>query len=538
MVPLSFAQQRLWFLGQLEGSSSIYNLPAVLRLEGDLDRGALGAALRDVLERHEVLRTVFTSVEGRPYQDILEASAVGEVLTVAPAAPAGSTADSPAVAEAIAEAARYAFDLSQQVPFRAWLFPCGEREHVLVLLVHHIAGDGWSLGPLARDVSTAYAARCAGGAPAWEPLPVQYADYTLWQRELLGDAGDADSALSGQLAYWRSVLEGSPQELVLPFDRTRPAVATHRGGNVDLVVPAELHARIAELARTEGVTVFMVFQAALAVLLSRLGAGEDVPIGTPVAGRTDQALDDLVGFFVNTLVLRTDVSGSPSFGEVLRRVRERALDAFSHQDVPFERLVEELAPVRSMARHPLFQVMLALQNNPDPVLELPGLRASVLPGPLPPAKFDLSLTLQETFEGARPHGVRGQLAYAADLFEHGTVEAIAERFVRVLEAVTARPADPVDRVQVLSAGERERVLVEWNDTARPLAGATLPELLSAQAERTPDAVALVCGDTRLTYAELDTRANRLAHLLTEQGVGPESRVAVFMERSTDMVLAL
>ncbi|MFB7621070.1 AMP-binding protein, partial [Kitasatospora sp. NPDC056181] len=273
--------------------------------------------------------------------------------------------------------------------------------------------------------------------------------------------------------------------------------------------------------------------------LSRLGAGDDLPIGTPVAGRTDQALDDLVGFFVNTLVLRTDVSGSPSFGEVLRRVRERALDAYAHQDVPFERLVEELAPARSMARHPLFQVMLALQNNTDPDLDLPGLNTTVVPGPQPPEKFDLSLTLRETFgDHARPRGISGQLGYATDLFEHGTVEAIAERFVRVLDAVTTRPADPVDRVQVLSAGERERVLVEWNDTARPLAGATLPELLSAQAGRTPDAVALVCGDTRLTYAELDTRANRLAHLLTEQGVGPESRVAVFMERSTDMVLAL
>ncbi|WP_194235912.1 condensation domain-containing protein, partial [Streptomyces sp. CB01881] len=283
----------------------------------------------------------------------------------------------------------------------------------------------------------------------------------------------------------------------------------------------------------------MVLQAALAVLLSRLGAGDDLPIGTPVAGRTDQALDDLVGFFVNTLVLRTDVSGSPSFGEVLRRVRERALDAYAHQDVPFERLVEELAPARSMARHPLFQVMLALQNNTDPDLDLPGLHTTVAPGPQPPEKFDLSLTLQETFDdAARPHGVRGQLGYATDLFEHETAEAIAERFVRVLDAVTTNPSHPVGQVQILSAAERERVFVEWNDTARPLAGATLPELLSAQVERTPDGVALVSGETRITYAELDVRANRLAHLLAEQGVSAESRVAVFMERSAELIVAL
>ena len=532
MIPLSFAQRRLWFLAQLEGPSVTYNSPIVLRMSGHLDSAALAAGLRDVLTRHEVLRTVFPVEAGEPYQRVLEGDEFAdwglEVIDLA-----GRDEDS-VVAELIA----HRFDLSCEIPLRAWLLAISPVEHVFVVVVHHIAGDGWSMGPLARDVSTAYAARVDGKAPEWSPLPVQYADYALWQRELLGGIDDPASVVSKQVEYWRRALAGSPEELGLPFVRPRPAVSSHRGFSADLVVGADLHARLAELARREGVTLFMVMQASVAMLLSRLGAGTDIPIGSAVSGRVDEALDDLVGFFVNTLVIRTDLSGDPEFRQVLARVRETGLGAMANQDVPFERLVEELAPARSLARHPLFQVVLTMENSGDAALELPGVTVEVVGVERPAAKFDLDVMVTEEFAGSDPAGLSGSVTVASDLFDEAQAGALVGQLLRVLEQVADDPGVRLSGVDVLGDDERSKVISEWNATAVAGDVPSVLEAFSAQVVSGPDAVAVVCGDVALTYAEVDARANQLAHHLRSLGVSVGSVVGLAFSRSVDVVVGI
>ncbi|WP_316765148.1 condensation domain-containing protein, partial [Streptomyces herbicida] len=384
-----------------------------------------------------------------------------------------------------------------------------------------------------------------GRAPDWTPLAVQYADYALWQREVLGELDDPDSVISGQLAYWREALDGLPEELSLPADRPRPASGTFRGASVPVQLHPHVHAQLVSIAQRHGATMFMVAQAALAFLLSRLGAGTDIPLGTAVAGRGDEALDDMAGFFVNTLVLRTNVEGNPTFAELLRRVRETDLAVYAHQDVPFERLVEDLSPTRSLTRHPLFQVSLGMQSvqqkagtEPD-AWDWSGLSVRPMMPSLETARFDLSVTLTEhrDAEGA-PSGIGGAIQYAVDLFDEETAEALAGRLVRVLEQVAADPQVRVGQLEVLDHTERDLVVSGWNDTDRLLPLGSLGELFGAQVARRPDAPAVVAGEVEWSYAELDAASNRVARELIALGAGPGRRVGVVMERSAELIAVL
>ncbi|GGO49472.1 non-ribosomal peptide synthetase [Streptomyces lasiicapitis] len=546
-LPLSFAQRRLWFLHRLEGMSRAYNVPWTLRLTGDLDVPALRAAVADLVARHESLRTVFPDHDGEPRQRILSPERARPPLDVTRTTEAE-------LQGALASASAHSFDLAADIPVRTHLFRVGVTEHVLLLLVHHIACDGWSFAPLAEDLMAAYEARRAvdrpepGDRPTPEaerdlragPAPaVQYADYGLWQRELLGDPGDPASPLAHQLAYWRRQLADLPAQLDLPFARPRPAEPTYGGETLSVAWDAELHRRLSALAQESSTSLFMVLQAGLAALLTRLGAGSDIPIGSPIAGRTDQGLDRSVGFFVNTLVIRNDTSGNPAFRDLLDRVRDVSLSAYEHQDVPFEYLVDDLNPPRAIGRHPLFQVSLVVQNAPAPRLDTPGLEITtdlLHPGS---ARFDLLLNIEERFtDDGRPAGLTGFFEYNTDLFDPESVDAVATRLARLLNAAADDPHAPIGRLDVLSAKERRLLFEEWNDTARPIPPVTVPDLFERQVALTPDASAVVCGEVQLSYAELNTRANRLAHRLIAAGTGPEQVVAVALPRTADLIVAL
>ncbi|MGM7643954.1 amino acid adenylation domain-containing protein [Nocardia sp. JW2] len=541
LIPLSPAQRRMWFLNQFDPNSTAETIPFALRLTGPFDAHALYAALSDLVGRHESLRTwypVLTAgetadgdgvAEGVGHQVILPASeAVPEVLV-----------DSLSEDELplwLAEFAAKGFDVAAGVPLRVALAELGPRDHVVAIALHHITADGASITPLLRDLLGAYLARRNRSRPSWAPLPVQYADYTLWHRELLGAEDDPDSLAAAQIAFWRNTLAALPDRLALPTDRPRPPVFSGRGAEYGFQIPAAVHTALADLAQRTGTSEFMVVHAALAVLLSRVAHTDDIAIGTPVAGRGARELDDLIGMFVNTLVLRTQVDQRASFLELLRATKRADLAAFAHADLPFERLVELLDPVRSQAHHPLFQVALFFQNLDLPTLRLPGMEVAPVEFGGTVARFDLQLTVVPGTDPAEP--MAALFTYATDLFDAESIENLAGRFTRLLSAVTAEPSLSVAEIDLLTDDERHQSIVAWNDTTHPVAPELVLDAYRRAVQAHPSATALVYEGVALTYRQFDERVNALARVLIGAGVGPESLVGLAVRRSPELVIGM
>ncbi|MDI9917419.1 non-ribosomal peptide synthetase [Rhodococcus sp. IEGM 1379] len=530
-VPVSLAQQRMWLVNQLDTSSSAYNIPIALRLTGELDTEALRAALTDVVDRHETLRTVYPASAAGPLQVVVPTDqVVAELLPV-------TVPDGASLQEQIADLAGAGFDVNDEVPVRTALFRIDQHENVLVMVVHHIAADGSSMAPLARDVVAAYTARMHGRAPGWVPTAASYADYTLWQRSILGSESDPDSLAAAELMYWRQTLAGMAESTPFPTDRPRPTWRSGRGSSVRFELGASLHRRLGIFARDHDSTMFMTLHAALAVLLSRLSGTSDIAVGTPIAGRGEAALDEMVGMFVNTVVLRTHVEPGYSFEDLLWHVRECDLGAFAHAQSPFEQVLEAVDHVRSTAISPLFQVMMELRNTEPPNLILPGLEVEVVDVDLDVARYDLHVSLAEKFDpgDGAPSGISAAFVFAVDILDPDTAHSFADRFIRILEEVVTAPSTPVADVGLLSPEELLELTAVSGDSSVP--GASLLELLAAGAVNR-SAIAVVCGERRCTYRDLDEQSNRLARLLIGQGVGPESGVAVALGRSVESVSAV
>jgi amino acid adenylation domain-containing protein/non-ribosomal peptide synthase protein (TIGR01720 family) len=522
--PLSFAQQRLWFLNNFEPESPEYNIPQAFRIEGDLDPEVMQRALREIVRRHETLRTTFRSVEGAPEQIL--AQVIDMEVPFLDARKRATDAWAEAMRLAAADA-KEPFDLTLGPLMRARLFRTGERQYLLYYNVHHIAYDGWSQGIFARELAAIYDAFAAGEPSPLPELPVQYLDFALWQREWL-----QGEVLERQLAHWRRQLASVPP-LEMPTDRPRPPVRTHDGAAVPLALGRTLADQLKAFAQRESSTLFIVLTAAFKALLHHWTTQEDIAVGTLIANRRRPEVEGLIGFFANTLVLRTDLSGDPTFGELLRREREVSLDAHAHQDVPFEKLVEELNPPRDLARTPLFQAMLILLNAPGEALELPGLKLQPMAIDSRTSKMELTLYLTET-----PGGLDGFVEYNSDLFDLSTMVRLLDHYRRVLETVVADPAVRLSELSLLSDDERRRALVDWNATAAEPPAMTLHGWIEERVRQTPEAIAVEFEDSRLTYSELDARANRLARHLRGLGVGPDILVGLAMERSIDMVVGV
>ena len=525
-VPLCLAQERLWFLNQLQPDSVAYNISQALKLTGALDLRALRGALDALLARHESLRTTFPAVDGKPVQVVGPAGPFE--LPVVDLSGREEAERGPEAQRLVAEEAWRPFDLSQRPLIRALLIRFGTDEHVLLLAMHHIISDGWSMAVLLGELSALYRAFVCGGQPALRELPIQYADFALWQRgSLLGDV------LERQLSYWKKQLSGSPLVLDLPSDRPRPPVHTFRGAEHRSVWPHELAEALAAVGLRAGATPFMTLFAAFTVLLHRCTGRDDLLVGSPIAGRTMVETEGLIGFFVNTLVLRTDLSGNPSFLELLGRVRETALAAYEHQDIPFDRLVAELQPERSGSHMPLVQVMFGFQQSPDSWLKIPGVAVTPIPVETRGSKLDLSFELLDT-----PSGLAARIEYSTDLFDSDTIARMAEHYRVLLEGIAANPQARVGELPLLAADERRRLESNWSGAASHyLEAPSVGQLFEAWAARTPKAIAAIAGDGRLTYRELNARANQLARRLQKLGVGPDVLVGVCVERSLEMAVA-
>uniref|UniRef100_UPI00289F2D17 amino acid adenylation domain-containing protein n=1 Tax=Gordonia paraffinivorans TaxID=175628 RepID=UPI00289F2D17 len=527
-VPLSYSQQRMWFINQMEPDLPTYNIPALFELSGNIDVDLLRTALIDVITRHEILRTTFPAADGLPYQHVLLPAEVDEHLDWRVVTSA----------DGFASDLRRGFDVSHELPIRARVLFTSSDTATLALVAHHIAFDGQSFGPLAADLFTAYDSRSRGEAPGFAPLEVQFADYALWQRDVLGAPEDTESVLGNQLTYWRQRLAGLPDVLDLPTDRPRPLVASHRGELFAFEIPADIGRRVDEVAADRGATRFMVLHAAFAVLLARLTGTSDLAVGTPIGGRGQRELDAMIGMFVNTLVLRTSIDPGNSFDEVLDRVRADDLEALSHADIPFESVVEAVNPVRSTAFSPLVQVILSV----DPIaagtaetISVNGLNIRPVTVSEAPAQVDLNLTVSTGSAGDAWSAI---FTYATDLFDRSSIERFSEWFVRLLEGVLTSPDRPVGDVELLAPEQRAAVVEGSVASSGLVSGETIADQVAARVADSADGVALVSGERSIDYAEFGLRVAGLARTLIGHGVGPNTAVGVVMRRTPAMVIAV
>ncbi len=525
-LPLSYAQQRLWFLDRLGETSTEYNMPSALRLRGELDLKALEQTINTIISRHESLRTHFAEVEGEPVQ-VIEPEMRIE-LRVEDLGGLHRKQREARVIDALREEGGQPFDLGRGPLLRIKLLKLAERDHILIRTMHHIASDGWSEGVFNQELTLLYQAFCEGRENPLRPLAVQYADFALWQRQWLEQEG-----LQGGLAYWKEQLAGIPERLELPTDRVRPPVQTYEAELCQMKLNREQTAGLRMVSQTGQATLYMSMLGAFGVVLSRYSGQEEIVVGSPIANRQEAQLEEMIGFFVNTLVMRMRVNGEMSFEELMGEVRRVALEAYEHQDVPFERLVEELSPQRSLNTTPIYQVVFALQNAPQVVERVKGLEVEEVMGDELRVRFDLEVHAWES-EGE----IQIAWLYNRDLFDGWRMEQMGRHYLRVLEAVLADPKERIGRLDMLTAEERGQILEEWNQTRREVPEATLVELFEEQVRRSPGAVAVIYQEQELTYRELNERANRLAHLLIGEGVGPEDVVALALPRSPEMIVAL